>query len=261
MLHDQASRASRAPGARRLPDWPGQSRLAEGSGRGPRPGNGRRDLCNSNRFDLVMAPASRRSPFRLIRSSFRARLLRRTRLPLWTTSEGLSPSFFDRSFRTIACLVDFEDDAERTLPSVAALARRLNARLRVLSVVPPIDDGTMAEVRTSTAPLTVPLAVNRILNLVGDDGIDDVQVAAGTRGAALRLMLGRGDVDLLVLGRRQALAGMFERRLARDLESLPCPVLCIDGASMGQAGWTFEEPHALALSARGLLAPAALGVH
>jgi hypothetical protein len=199
------------------------------------------DLCNSERFDLVVAPASLRHGLPLPWASFRVQLLRRTSLPLWTGGSPASPVSVERPVRTIACYVDFDDNPDGMIEAAAAFAARVGARVGAVSVVPPLDDGTIADIATSMTPLTPGCARRRMHALASYYGVEDVAAAIGERGPELqRLLLGM-DADLLLVGRRQAAIGSLGFRLPRDLDRLPCPVLCIDAAATGP-GWCLPRP-------------------
>ena len=108
-------------------------------------------LSRQYRFDLVMAPAAGTSWWRRARS-FRSRLLTRSNVPLWTAGHAVTAMHFHRPLRTIACLLDFEVDPGPLLQRAAAFARRMQARLHVLAVLPPVDGRALATVPTSPAP-------------------------------------------------------------------------------------------------------------
>lgn len=196
------------------------------------------DLCRQKRFDLVMAPASDRTGVpRLFRPSFRAQLLRRCAVPLWTAG-GLATS--ERPLHTVACLVDFDDAPAGFLHLARAFADRVGARLRVLSVVPRVDEGTLGDVLTSDAPLRPEFAVSRIQALLGGRrGATEIDVAVGGQARGLRRLLARGPADVLLVGRRRAANGAWLSGFAHDLDRLRCPVVCVDGAAARSPGWSF----------------------
>lgn len=214
------------------------------------------ELCNSDRFDLVMAPASQRRALPLPWTSFRMQLLRRTSLPLWTGGTKVSAAAFLGRVRTIACFIDFDDHPDGMLEAAASFAARLGARLRAISVLPPLDDGSIGEVGTSRRPLTPLCAQHRVSELVSGYPVDDVHAGLGERGPELRRMLQRIDADLLLVGRRQAAIGSLGFRLPRDLDRLPCPVLCIDAAA-SRPGWCLPRPREVAAPSRDMVGIAA----
>lgn len=194
------------------------------------------ELCNSDRFDAVMVPSSRRGA-RLFGSSFRERLLRRTRLPLWTIGAGTSAFAFERPIRRVAGLVDFDDAPEAMVRAVSSFASRVGARLHLLAVIPPIDDGVLAAVAGSAAPLDVRVAMGRLRELAECYDIRaDVDVAVGRSGPHVPHLASTSRADLLFISREHASLGPFGFRIPPGLERLPCPVVCFDPASTPDVG-------------------------
>lgn len=217
------------------------------------------ELCNSERFDLVMAPASARRGLPRALSSFRIRLLRRTKLPLWTGGPGVSLPAAYRPLGTIACFVDFDDNPERMLEAATALAARVGCRVRAVSVIPPLDDGSIAQVGTLHGPLDTRSAYRRMRDLVGRFAVDGVHTALGRRGPELRRLLADIGADLLLVGRRQAGIGTFGFRLPRDLDRLPCPLLYVDTA-MDEPSWSRSRSYRMEPPRVSLFDPAASDV-
>lgn len=200
------------------------------------------EMCTRDRFDLVMAPASDRLEWRsLLGRSFRPRLLKHCRVPLWTAGGCLPSANFGRSIRTVACLIDFDDDPVTFLRLVSAFAGRLNARVQVLAVLPSIDDGTLAEVLTSDTPLLPARALSRLQRMFAGQEPPAIDVAVGSRSRELRRMLSRCDADLLFVGPGLVAHGMWPFRFSQAFDRLPCPVVCVDGTSSGFSAWSFQD--------------------
>jgi hypothetical protein len=201
------------------------------------------EVCRSADFDLVMAPASDCFTLKsLLTPSFRARLLRRRNVALWTASACVPPETFARPIRTIACLVDFYDQPERLLQQASSFATSLGARLRVLCSVPPVDDGMLAEVLNTQAPLTPSMAHSRIQAMWMEQVGPVIDIVAGDRGDELRTMLRTGMVDLLIVGQGHALSRAGTFLFSRVLDQMPCPVVCLERASPRAAGWSRRRP-------------------
>lgn len=209
------------------------------------------DMCRAEKFDLVMAPASDRMGLRgLMRRSFRARLLATCPVPLWTAAGCLPSTDFARPLRTVACLVDFDDAPAPFLLLVSAFASRVGARVHFLSILPPVNEGTLTDVLTSDAPLLPDAAMRRVEAMVASQQEQpSILVAAGHRRSGLRRLLTRCEADLLFVSPRQAAAGLGAR-FSRDLDRLPCPVICLDPSPSGFPGWSFEDAAAPAYAGR-----------
>lgn len=199
------------------------------------------DLCRQQSFDLVMAPRSCRSGLpSLFTPSFRARLLQQCGIPLWTAGDRVAQARFGRPLRTVACLVDFTDSPVGLVRLAAAFADRFGARLRVLSVVPSIDDSTIADVLTPDLPLVPEHAVSRIQKIFDGRTLPDIDVAVGSQASGLRRLMQRADADLLFVGSRHASSGVWFNGFSRVLDHLPCPVVCADGAATRLPGWAWR---------------------
>lgn len=199
------------------------------------------ELCQKERFDLVMAPSSGRRLPGLFSSSFRAGLLRRCHVPVWTGAGRLPIERFARPISTVACLIDFDDEPGRFLRRVSAFTSHLGARLQLLSVLRPVDDGTIGDVVTSDAPLSPVHAVDRVRALFAGQACPEFDVAVGDLRPTLGAMLARCEADLLFVGPRQSRSGGWRTRLPRLFDRLPCPVVCLDGRSVGAVEWSFED--------------------
>ncbi len=195
--------------------------------------------CAAGRFDMLLAPASPRRGWSWpLGRSFRSYLLRQAGVPLWTAGSCLPSADFDRPIGTVSCLLDFDRDPATFLGLVSAFALRVGARLRVLAIIPPVDDGTLADVLRSDAPLVPARAVERIQELCAGGDPPEIDVAVGHRRRELRRMLTRSPTDLLFVGQRHAADPWF---LPRTLDQLPCPVVCADGSSAGFTRWSFQD--------------------
>lgn len=199
-------------------------------------------LCEEERFDLVLAPAAH--GFRLSRlfgASTRARLLGACPAPLWTAGPAAIRNARTGSLRTVACVVDLDEPNDRFLGLVSAFASRYEAKLQVLHVIPPVDEGTLAQAVTSSAPLMPEVAMDRIRDLFAGNAFPSIDVAIGETAKELPKMLERCDADLLFAGPGQALRGVFRKKLAPHIDKLACPVVCVDGAASGFRRWSFQD--------------------
>lgn len=198
-------------------------------------------LCEAMPYDLVVAPdTGHLKPRNLVSGSFRARLLRRNTVPLWTAGGCLRRAAFHHGIRTIACLVDFDDRPEALLPQVAAFANHFGARVQALAVLPPIDDAAIGEMAQSETPLRPAAASSRIEEMFGGDAPADIDVAVGARGGELPRLLTRCKADLLFVGPRQSAPGPWRFRFSRYLDRLPCPVVCVSDPA-GLTGRAFHR--------------------
>jgi hypothetical protein len=140
----------------------------------------------------------------------------------------------------VACLIDFADEPEALLALAKRVAADAGATLHALAVVPPVHEGTPTEMLGSDVPLTVAEACARIDAMAGRAAARHVVVAAGRRGAELPGLLSSCEADVLLVGRRPLSSGSWARSFLRDLDRLPCSVICVDPQSTGMADWPFR---------------------
>lgn len=203
------------------------------------------DLCGQRTYDLVLAPGSSSSaPWRALRPSFRARLLSRIDVPVWTIGRDLPSLHFHRPLRTVACLLDFDTDPEPLLQRAAAFARRMDARLHVLAVLPPVDDGTLATVLTSETPLLPAAAVARIEQLSAGRATPIVDVVVDGLRRGLTRLLKACQPDVLFV-RAAQWSTPWRQGFPRALDALTCPVICVPETTDAVV-WSFERAAALA---------------
>ncbi len=191
-------------------------------------------------FDLIISPASDRFGLhRLLVPSFRGRLLQRSSVPLWSVGASASRGRFQRPIRNVAYLVDYHHEPEARLPLVTSFANRFDAELHVLDVIPEISEGSL--VLDTERPLNVEASGARIRSWFEDTHLPRVDVATGPRRSRLKRMLARCDADVLFVGQEQAAHGWLFQRFARDLDHLPCPVICLGSRTGTFQGWSFDR--------------------
>ncbi len=214
---------------------------------GPNAARAIADLGARRGADLVMAPAAAPGgPCRLLRPSFRARLIARAGLPVWTVGPEVPSAHYRRPLRGVACLLDFDADPAPLLQRAAGFARLMGARLHVLAVLPPVDDGTLATVLTSDTPLVPAAAEARIEQLCAGRAAPDVDVVVDGLGRGAARLVRNCRPDLLFVRAAQWTAP-WRPGFPRALDGLPCPVVCIPDAA-AVAPWSFE--HAAAAASR-----------
>ncbi|MBM3773503.1 MAG: hypothetical protein FJW27_19890 [Acidimicrobiia bacterium] len=198
-------------------------------------------VCARQAFDLVMTPSADAS-WRPWRRSFRSRLLpllSRAAVPVWTAGYRLPALHFHRPIRTVACLLDFGTHPKLVLARAASFARHLGARLHVLSVLPSIDESTLATALTPDAPLLPAAAVARVEQMYTGTLPPVVEVVVDTQRHGTKRLLAACQPDLLFVNAPEA-AWPWPFGLASTLDRLECPVVRVPvGAALGD--WSFER--------------------
>jgi hypothetical protein len=143
--------------------------------------------------------------------------------------------------RTIACLLDFDCPGDAHLGLAASLAWRTNARLRLVTVIPTTDEATLARSIDSRAPLMPEVAMQTIRAAFSGEACPEVDVAIGDTAKELPGMLARCEADLAFIGPGRALGGILSQRLEPCIDQLPCPAICVDGASSRFEQWAFDQ--------------------
>jgi hypothetical protein len=142
--------------------------------------------------------------------------------------------------------VDFNCPNLNHLRLAAALANRLDGKLKLLTAVPAVDEGTLAEVCLSDAPVHPNAAMERIRDLAASlPSSPEVSIAVGRPAREIPRLAKQCGADLLFAGPGQTLSdGWGPVRLHPMVNQMPCPVICVDGASSNKAAWSFESVQA-----------------
>lgn len=181
-------------------------------------------FCEKGAYDVIMAPASTpHAAWLSWRQSVRAALLRTSPVPVWTTGARPPESLHRSEVRHVGCYLSLETGRDQHLGWAAAFAKQVGARLHLLHVVPPIDDGTIADAFASDRPLSPEDAQARLRACLAH-GVDArTTVVVGSRGRELGRVIRAEAIDLLCISPREALCGS---RLSPAIRALPCPVVC-----------------------------------
>ncbi len=214
------------------------------------------ELTRRERFDLVVAPGSDRIGIpRPFHRSLRAEILRRGVAPVWTASRGLEQADFRRPIRTVAAGIDGWDRDIRHVELAAAFAGRIGARVRILTVVPPVDEGTLGRQAVRPQPLHRDVAVERIERLLCHwHHRPEVEVVTGSAGREFPRLAGRCDADVLFLSESQSIGGLFQAGISRTVNQSPCPVIAVPGELAHGFQWTFQLAKAPAVRGELVLA-------
>jgi hypothetical protein len=142
---------------------------------------------------------------------------------VWTTGAtrpGLPPG---RQISRVGCCVSLETGGDAHLRWASDFSQRVGARLHLLHVVAPLDDGSIADAFESDRPLLPAVAHERVQALLAD-GIDaEAEIVVGAHSRELRRLVRSRSIDVLCVSSRAALCG---RQISPALLALPCSVVC-----------------------------------
>ncbi|MEO6758542.1 MAG: universal stress protein [Saprospiraceae bacterium] len=203
-------------------------------------------FARREKFDLIIAPGSDRLGLpRPFHRSIRAGLIRSVATPVWTTSRALEAADFRPPIRTVAVALDGWDSSLRHLNLAASFAERIGARLRILTVIPAVSEGSLATQAVMPQPLHSVRARARIEELLSHwHRTPEVDVAVGSASREIPRMAARCSADLLFLSESQSLAGMFVKGVSRTVNHSPCPVICTPDSVPNHFKWSFQIPAA-----------------
>lgn len=200
-------------------------------------------LAREEHFDLIIAPGSDRIGIpRPFHRSLRAAILHAGVSPVWTSSRALEEANFRRPIRTIAVGMDGRHSDIMHLELASAFAGMAGAKLRLLTVVPSVDEGTMVAQALSPEPLHPDAAMDRIASLLNKwNCVPDIDVAVGSAGVELPRMAARCDADLLFLPESQSARRILLPGISRAVNYSPCAVICVPTTLPPQFNWSFAS--------------------
>ena len=137
----------------------------------------------------------------------RAAIVQRSPIPVWTTGARHLDSLHRRQVQHVGCYLSLETGSDSHVRWAADFATRLGARLHLLHVVPPIEDGTIATAFELDRPLCADEAHSRLQTWIAR-GVDAATtVAVGARRQDIRRLVQAEAIDLLCIPSHDALRG------------------------------------------------------
>lgn len=203
--------------------------------------------CAAAKIDLVMAPSVKRLWLRRpFRNSNRGGLMNRIPAPLWTMTARANAKAQAAPIKRVACYVDFSTNNLNQVHAAVLMARQLRAKLQLLCVTPPTSEATMLRVLDPKLPLHSREAERRLEALIHSLSADaEIFVETGDDTAQIVDLVKRAKCDILFLGEGNALTrNLAGKPVLRSLVTkLPCPAICLDGASRHSGRWSMEPRH------------------
>lgn len=193
-----------------------------------------RQIHQNRPIDLLVAPAG--DPLgvpRLGHNSFRSRLIRETGLPVWTSGAGTAFSRLVRPTKNVVCCLDLEHPARHHQALAEEYANCLGAQLHVVQILPDIHEGNLVDLARGPA-----LYRNEPTRRPRPGTMPKFHVTDRSR---LAKTLDACDADIAFLdGARWMSRRWLTLRMRRQIDMLPCPAVCVDGAE-GQVTWSLSR--------------------
>ncbi len=183
------------------------------------------ELRARRRIDLAVAPVSDRFTWpRLFHTSVRGRLVKELGLSVWTVGRTARPAKLGAAVKNIACVIDGGDGDDKHLEAAADYAGKLGATLHLLHVMPEVDEGALFGPSALLSEHEVEERYARVLPKMRAE----IHVSPGGRAGELQRLIGACDADLLFLNERRSVReGAFSSRLARVIDKVQCPSVCV----------------------------------
>ena len=201
------------------------------------------EFARQGGYDLILAPRSDKLGIpRPFHRSTRAAMFRHGSPPVWTGGDGLDQADFLRPYRTIAVGMDGANDDLKHLHLAASFAARVGATLKLLTVVPPISEGTLLTTAAAPEPLNPDVAIERIKKMLGGwSQIPSVDVAIGAAEKDLPRLAARCEADLLFVSESQSRGGFILPQVSRLVDDAPCGVIVVPTSLSPDFQWTFAS--------------------
>ena len=190
------------------------------------------DYALSNNVDLIMMPTHGYGTFRaMLLGSVTAKVLHDCTCPVWTAAHTETPTLVGHArSENVMCAIDTNHEAVRVIQRAMEIAGILNAKLRLIHAVPPVDytpttrfddvfrSDIMRIARDSVAKLQNEAGSN--LELCTEMGpVSKVVHAAALHHEADMVVTGRGKIH--------GALGRLRTNAYAIIRDAPCPVLSL----------------------------------
>ena len=190
------------------------------------------DFTAANDVDLIMMPTHGYGPFRtMLLGSITAKVLHDCDCPVWTAAHTNAPTLPEHvKCDNIMCAVDTTPEAVRVIRGSAELAEKLNAKLRIVHAVAPVDQNPMARFEDVFRADIMRLARDSVQKLMEEAGTNvDICMEMGHVSKVVRAASMHHEADLVVIGHGKvhAALGRLRTNAYTIIRDAPCPVLSL----------------------------------
>ncbi len=234
LLHVHA-KGTQAQSARSLDSFFAEAAHYPGSERrllSGRAADGIAEFCREHpQSMLVMPPSARTYLPRPLHVSLRAQVLRQVATPMLTLPYTDAIPEPPAVGGQVACWITGEEKRFDHVREAAALARRRDAELHLLHVLPEISEGLLVETLYSDRPLAEPAAtqlLDSIVSQLGNEVRVRIHVGTGHTERTLSQLLQRSRANVLVVDRDTAVRKRLLRSSFRtSIHDNPCLLICV----------------------------------
>lgn len=189
-------------------------------------------FASEQKAGLIVMPTHGYGPFRrFILGSVTAKVLHDADCPVWTGVHlEQAPAVGAIQFRNILAAIDLGPQSKRTLTWAGEIAKRFDASLRVLHVMPCTVAGNDEEAIAAWKSEAVAKATEAVHEVAAEAGIEaKIKIETGDAPKTVCDHAQRIGADLLVIGRGSA-AGVFGRLRTNAygiIRESPCAVVSV----------------------------------
>jgi nucleotide-binding universal stress UspA family protein len=190
------------------------------------------DYTLANDVDLIMMPTHGYGPFRaMLLGSVTAKVLHDCDCPVWTAAHTDLPTLPEHvKCENVMCAIDTTKDAVRIVSRAVELSGSLNAKLRLVHAVPPVDHTPMTRFEDVFRADIMRIARESVMKLQQEAGASvELCMEMGATSKVVRAAALHHQADLVIIGHgkvHEAL-GRLRTNAYTIIRDAPCPVLSL----------------------------------
>jgi nucleotide-binding universal stress UspA family protein len=190
------------------------------------------DYAVMNGVDLIMMPTHGYGPFRsMLLGSITAKVLHDCDCPVWTAAHTDAPSLpVHARCENVMCAIDTTPDAVRLIRRAAQVAETLNAKLRLVHAVPPVDHTPTTRFEDVFRADLMRISRESVMKLQDEAGTNfDVCMEMGPVSRVVHAASNHHDADLVIIGHGKihGALGRLRTNAYAIIREAPCPVLSL----------------------------------
>lgn len=190
------------------------------------------DYAVGNGVDLIMMPTHGYGPFRsMLLGSITAKVLHDCDCPVWTAAHTDTPTLPQHvKSDNVMCAIDTTPDAVRLIRHAVDVANSLHATLRLIHVVPPVDQTPMTRFEDVFRADLMRISRESVMKLQKEAGTDvEVCMEMGSVAKVVHAAASHHEADLVIIGhgRIHGHLGRLRTNAYAIIREAPCPVLSL----------------------------------